>query len=339
MRILVLGGTLFLGRYLVERALAGGHEVTLFNRGKTNPGLFPEVEKLVGDRRSDLSALEGRRFDAVFDTSGYLPREVEATAALLQEGLAGYVFVSTFNVYADQTQPDLDEAAPLVDVEPWRERDEGYGPQKLLCEQALEAALPGRVLIARPGVLVGAHDYSDRLAYWVGRIAEGGEVLAPGRPGRPVQCLHADDLAAWLVRSVEAGRTGIYNAAGPAEELSMGGLLGACQAAVGGDATFIWVDEEFLLARGVAPWSEIPFWLPEEVRGTLDIGKALAAGLTCRPVVESAADIRDHLAAASWPSAAIWSGGNPTRVGLDRDKERALLAEWRDQLENAAVSA
>lgn len=339
MRILVLGGTLFLGRYLVERALAGGHEVTLFNRGKTNPELFPEIEKLVGDRRSDLSALASRRFDAVLDTSGYLPREVEATAALLGDGLRSYAFVSTFNVYADLHQPGLDESAALADVEPFRGGDEGYGPQKLLCEQALEAALPGRVLIARSGVLAGVHDYSRRLAYWVERIAAGGEVLAPGRPGRAVQCLDAGDLADWLVGSLEAGRTGIYNVAGPARELTMGGLLAACHAAVGGDATFTWVDEEFLLERGVAPWTELPFWLPEEVGGTLDIRKALAAGLACRPLAETAAAIHRHLAAAVWPAEALWSGGNRTRVGLDPDKERALLAAWRDQPENAAVSA
>lgn len=338
MRFLVLGGTVFLGRYLVERALARGHEVTLFNRGRTNPELFDGVagvEMLRGDRREDLSLLAGHRWDAVFDTSGYFPQHVTATAEALRDAVGLYVFISTLSVYADLRPPDIGEDAPLVDAEPHRSAEsvaESYGPLKALCEEALLAAMPERALIVRPGLLVGAWDRSRRFAYWVDRIAGGGEVLAPGRPERQVQCLHADDLAGWLVRMAEEGKAGIYNAAGPESPLSMGEVLAACREAMGGTAEFTWVDEDFLLEREVAPWTELPLWLPESTAATLDNRKAVAAGLTCRPILESAIDTRDALARADvfWPATARWSGETERDVGLSAEKEEALLREWHE---------
>lgn len=344
MRLLVLGGTVFLGRYLVERALAHGHEVTLFNRGRTNPDLFDgetRVEKLHGDRREDLSLLAGRRWDAVFDTSGYFPQHVEASAVALSDAVDLYVFISTLNVYADLRPADIGEEAPLVDTAPYREAEpvaEAYGPLKALCEEALLTALPGRALIVRPGLLVGAWDRSQRFAYWVDRLARGGEVLAPGRPGRQVQCLHAGDLADWLIRMAEARQTGIYNAAGPEMPLSMGEVLAACHEATGSEAEFTWVDEDFLFEREVAPWIELPLWLPESTAGTLDNHKAVAAGLTCRPIRDIAADTRDALARADvfWPATAQWSGDTKREVGLSAEKEEALLREWHETLREPA---
>ncbi len=207
MKLLVLGGTVFLGRHLVEAATARGHSVTLFNRGQHNPELYPEVEKLRGDRDSDLSALQGRRWDAVIDTCGYLPRAVRASAELLADAVDHYTFISSISVYADFHTPAMDESAPvgtLADETVEEVTGETYGPLKALCEQAAERALPGRVLNIRPGLIVGPHDPTDRFTYWPVRVARGGEVLAPGRPHVPVQVIDGRDLAEWTVRMVEA---------------------------------------------------------------------------------------------------------------------------------------
>ena len=189
MNLLILGGTVFLGRHLVEAALARGHAVTLFNRGQHNPDLFPEVERLRGDRDGDLQALEGRRWDAVVDTCGYVPRVVRASAEMLAPNVDHYTFISSISVYADTSKPGIDEQAPVGTLDdPTTEEvtGESYGPLKALCEQAAEAAMPGRVLNIRPGLIVGPHDPTDRFTYWVRRVAEGGEVLAPGNPHAPV---------------------------------------------------------------------------------------------------------------------------------------------------------
>lgn len=333
MRILILGGTRFLGRYLIGEALARGHAVTLLNRGRTHPELFPEVERLLGDRGGDLSALAGRSWDAAIDTSGYFPRDVAASAAALRGAVGRYLFVSTLNVYADLSQPDVGEEAPRVEPAEGEEvpaDDPGaYGLQKALCEGALAAALPGRTLVVRPGVLVGPHDLSERLAYWIERVARGGEVLAPGRPDRRIQCLHAGDLAAWLVRLAEAGRTGVFNAAGPAAPLTLAGLLDACRKATGGDARFTWVEENFLTGQ-VEPWTELPFWLPESVPGTLDLTRALAAGLETRPIEEVVADTWAWLSSreSRWPADGRGSADRPVEVGLEAGKEAELLRRW-----------
>jgi 2'-hydroxyisoflavone reductase len=342
MRILILGGTRFLGRYLVEQALGRGHSVTLFNRGRTHPELFPEAERLLGDRSGDLSALAGHRWDAAIDTSGYFERDVAASAELLRDAVERYLFVSTLNVYAGLEQADVREDAPLAEPEEGAalppDDPAAYGLQKALCERALEAVFPGRTLVVRPGVLVGPHDLSERLAYWIERVAQGGEVLAPGRPDRRVQCLHAADLARWLVRAAEEGAAGAFNAAGPAVPLAMVELLAACRQATGSDARFTWVDEEFLLAEGVEPWSELPFWLPESLPGTLDISKALAAGLEPRPIGEVVADTWSWLAArrSAWPAGSQWSNGRTVEVGLGADREAALLGRWQASREPGA---
>jgi 2'-hydroxyisoflavone reductase len=206
MDLLVLGGTRFLGRHLVEEALGRGHQVTLFNRGESNPGLFPEVEELRGERGGDLSPLRGRRWDAAIDTSGYLPREVRRSAEILAGSAGHYTFVSSISVYEDFARTGIDEDAPVLeppDPEPVELDWELYGGLKVGCERAVEAAMPGRALVVRPGMIVGPHDYTDRFPYWRRRVAEGGDVLAPGDPERQVQLIDARDLAGWMLRMAE----------------------------------------------------------------------------------------------------------------------------------------
>jgi 2'-hydroxyisoflavone reductase len=335
MRLLILGGTLFVGRHLVEAALARGHEVTLFNRGQRNPELFPEVEKLRGDRDGNLDALRGRSWDAVVDTSGYVPRLVRDSAGLLADAVRLYVFVSTVSVYADFSRPS-DEDSPLATTadETVEEVNGGtYGPLKALCERAAEEAMPGRVFVVRPGLIVGPHDPTVRFSYWTARVARGGEVLAPGNPATPIQFIDARDLAGWTLQMIEGDRAGVYNAAGPDYVLTMGRFLEECRAASGSDARLTWVGEQFLLERGVEPWGELPLWIPESSEShryfiRTNIDRALDAGLTFRPLAET---VRDTLA---WQRE---REGRPMPdkpgvpqpdVSLKPERERELLAEW-----------
>jgi len=322
MRLLVLGGTVFLGRHIVTAALARGHDVTLFNRGRQNPDLFPEVEKLRGDRDGDLSALRGRPFDAVVDTSGYRPEQTRAMAETLGGTVGHYTFVSTMSAYREcPPGRSFDEHAPLA------EGHEGYGALKARCEEALEAALPGRAAHVRPGLIVGPHDPTDRFTYWPRRVARGGDVLAPGRPERPVQLIDGRDLAEWCVRLAEERRTGAFNAIGPAATLTMRHLLETCHGAAGSAARFRWVADEDLLAADVKPWTELPLWIPENdpSHGGLllaDHRRALAAGLAFRPLAHT---VRDTL---EWDrSTDRTTRESPIRVTpLAPEREAELLA-------------
>lgn len=323
MDLLVLGGTRFLGRHLVGAALERGHRVTLFNRGESNPGLFPGVEELRGDRGGDLAPLRGRTWDAVIDTSGYLPREVRRSAGLLSGSVGHYAFVSSISVYEDFGRLGIDEEAPVLappDPEPEELDIELYGGLKAGCERAVEAAVPGRALIVRPGMIVGPHDYTDRFPYWVRRVAEGGEVLAPGDPEQQVQLIDAGDLAGWMLDMSEARKSGVYNATGPEYRLTMRGMLEGIRDATGSDARFVWVPEGFLLDREVKPWEEMPLWVPEEMAGILavDVGRAVGAGLTFRPLVETA---RDTIGPET---------GAEIGAGMPREKKRELLRAWRE---------
>ncbi len=330
MKLLILGGTVFLGRHLVEAAQARGHEITLFNRGQGNAALFPDLEKLRGDRNGDLSALQGRRWDAVIDTCGFAPRIVRASTELLAEAVDHYTFISSISVYADVSVVGIDESAPvgkLADETVEAITDETYGSLKALCEQAAEQAMPGRVLNVRPGLIVGPHDPTDRFTYWPHRVAQGGEVLAPGRPAREVQIIDARDLAAWIIRVVESRQTGVYNATGPDYALTMEQVLETCKVESGSDARFVWIDEQRLLEAGAGPWIELPLWIPEtdEHRGfaAINCRKAFAAGLTFRPLDET---VRDTLA---------WDATRPAdvvrRAGLKPEREAHYLQACRDQ--------
>jgi 2'-hydroxyisoflavone reductase len=344
MKLLILGGTKFLGRYAVEAALARGHEVTLFNRGQLNPELFPEVEKLRGDRDGGLDALRGGRWDAVVDPSGYSPRVVRESARLLADSTGHYTFVSSISVYRDTSVPGVGEDYPVGTVtdEQLREAEalqqselttapffwERYGALKALCERAAEEEMPGRVLNVRAGLIVGPHDYSDRFPYWPRRVAEGGEVLAPGDPGRQVQFIDVRDLAGWILDMAEAREAGTFNAAGPDYKLTMGRVLETCRGATGSDARFVWVDEQFLLDAGVGPWMEMPLWMPRAGADNVNrhfmevsVEKAVAAGLRFRPLSET---VRDTL---EWDLSR--PAGTQRRAGLAREKEREVLDAWR----------
>jgi 2'-hydroxyisoflavone reductase len=323
LKLLVLGGTLFLGRHIVEAALARGHEVTLFNRGRTNPALFPAAEKLRGDRDAgDLEALRGRSWDAAIDTSGYVPRVVRASAEALAGRVGHYTFVSSLSVYMPSAKIGLgeDDAVHELEEEGSEDVDAHYGPLKVLCERAAEDVLPGRVLQLRSGLIVGPHDPTERFTYWVRRVARGGDVLAPAPPDARLQLIDVRDLAEWTIGSAEGGLTGTFNATGPVRTFAE--MLDACRVAAEGDASFHWVDEETLLAREI----DLPLWLPlrsaPEWTGFFAVSteEAERHGLVTRSLAESA---RAILATDEAPGTKFGPAVPPT--SLDPEVEAEIL--------------
>jgi len=311
-KLLVLGGTQFVGRAIAERALTRGHELTLFNRGRTNPDLFPEAEHVHGDRDEDLSALAGRRFDAVIDTSGYVPSAVRASVDAVAE--THYVFVSTISVYADFSRGPDEES-------PTHQGGSGYGELKAACEREL----PNDALIVRPGLIVGPHDPTYRFTYWVDRIARGGDVLAPEPREHLVQAIDVRDLAAWLVQAAEERLAGVFNAVGPGRPLAMEELLETIRDATGSDARLRWLPPDVLLENGVEEFVTLPFWLVDPAwsgHGEVSNARAVGAGLTFRPLVDTA---RDTLAWIRSGAPTYVDQGRP-RPGLDPQREAELLA-------------
>lgn len=349
MRLLILGGTIFLGRHLAELALGEGDTVTLFTRGKHNPDILPGAERITGDRATDLHLIGGRRWDAVVDTSGYLPEVVRASAKQLADRVGHYTFVSSISVYRDFRVLGVDEDYPCGEMPEGSAQvvtNETYGPLKALCEQAVAQEFPGRALHVRPGLIVGPHDPSDRFTYWPERVARGGEVLAPDGPHRIAQVIDARDLAAWILRSVREGLTGVFNAtspggapggiaprpaadgtASPGFPLTFGHLLDACREVSGSDARFTWIPEPFLIEEKVGPWMELPLWVPAEPESlgfdAVAVERAVAAGLHFRPITET---IRDTL---SW--AAALPPDRTRRAGLDPAKETEILRHWKER--------
>jgi 2'-hydroxyisoflavone reductase len=324
LKILILGGTGFLGPHQVERALARGHEVTLFNRGKTRAELFPGVEKLRGDRKGNLEALKGRKWDAVIDNSGYLPKWVKLSAELLAPNIGQYLFVSSVSVYHDDVAPDADETTK---VQPLTEPDteevmKHYGALKAACERTVEAALPGRATSIRPGLIVGPGDLSDRYTYWVVRMSRGGEVLAPVGPDNPVQIIDARDLAAFMIKCLEDRTTGVFNGAGPKQSLSA--MLASCAKATKGDAAVTYVDEKFLKANKVGKWDDLKDPSSEEGPGLwqVDSGRAIKAGLTYRSSNTTAADTW------AWWNTLPEARRQKLHAGLTAEREREVLAAW-----------
>ena len=304
MRILVLGGTKFLGRHTVDVALARGHDVTLFNRGTTNPDLYPDVEKLRGDREGDLSALAGRDWDAVVDTSGYRADTVRSTLDALGD-VGHYTFVSTISVYADAWTPPT-ESSPLSD-------DDEYGGNKARCEAVVRERFPD-AFVPRPGLIVGPWDPTNRFTYWVTRLDDGGRVLVPAPPEAAAQVIDARDLAGWIVRAAEDRVPGVYNAVD--RPTTRAALFEACDP---GDAELVWVDPDWLAAHEVGEWMELPLWLKSpEYAGMLaiDPSPAFAAGLETRPLAETARDTLE------------WARSTAPPAGLARRKERDLLDSW-----------
>ncbi len=342
LKILILGGTGFTGPYQVRYALARGHKVTVFNRGKTHPGILPEgVEQLTGDRNTgDLDALKGRKWDVVIDNPTMLPKWVHDAAEILKGNVERYIFISTISVYGDVPTPGLDETAPVAKYEGKDAMKETrdtviaskfalYGPLKALSEKEVEKWFPGKACIIRPGLIVGPGDETDRFTYWPVRIDRGGEVLAPGEKSDPVQFIDARDLAEWTIRMAEEGATGTYNATGPATPLTIGGMLEGIKEAFHSDAKLTWVPADFLAKENVAPWSDMPVWVPptgeDGGMGAVSIKRALEKGLTFRPLAETA---RDTLA---WFKAQPKERQEKLRAGLTKEREAAVLAAWHEK--------
>ncbi len=338
--ILVLGGTGLIGPPMVAHAIERGHEVTLFNRGKTNTQLFPDLEKIQGDRNDDLSALAaaieaGRKWDVVIDNTAMIPRWVQESAGLLKNSAGLYLYTSSISAYADASKPGQDETAPVGQISDDEtaavktNRDitgENYGPLKARCEKAAEDAFPGHCIVVRPGLIVGPGDYSDRFTYWPVRIHRGGEVMAPGNPTDPVQFIDCRDLGEWYIRLVEDNAVGVYNGTGPASALSIAEMLYGIRATTSAAVSFTWVPTDFLKEHDVAEWSEMTVWLPPEGEdagiSSVSIARAIAAGLTFRPLATTAFDTVEY-----WNSLPEDRRAAP-RAGLDPDKEKAVLAAW-----------
>jgi 2'-hydroxyisoflavone reductase len=321
-KLLVLGGTKFLGRAAVEAALDRGHQVTLFNRGETNPELFPEAEKLRGDRGHDLSALEGRTWDSVIDPSGYVPEVVRSSAEALSDSVDHYLFISSVSVYNDFSEPN-DEKGPLEEladdkpVDRLLEDYSNYGALKVLCERAVAETMPGRHTLVRPGLIVGPHDPTGRFTYWPHRIARGGEVLVPSPPEQNVQFIDVRDLADWLIDLSERKVAGTFNAIN--EGVSWQTLAETCRDVAGGDATFTYVDGDYLLEQGVGEWMELPLWLQDaEAAGMhrTDVSRAIEAGLTFRPLTETVRGTLDEAETTD-------------NAGMAAEREVEVLAAWK----------
>lgn len=332
MNILILGGTRFLGRHLVNSALARGHAVTLFNRGQSNPGLYSQLETILGDREKDLNLLAGRRWDAVIDTCGYVPRAVGLSAGALREVAGGYVFISSISVYEDFSKIGITEEDPVGKLEDESVEDitgDSYGPLKALCEKTVEAAFPGRALVIRPGLIVGAYDPTDRFTYWPVRVAIGGDILAPEGPEAPVQIIDARDLAEFTLHLIEQKAAGVYHVTGPDYPLTLGEVINVSRDISGSQIHIHWAPNDFLEQHKVEPWSDLPVWFPDTPENIgfsrVSVSKAVAAGLTFRPLAETVRDTLDW--AATRPLDYQWNAGlDPEReVGLIKLLEEEIL--------------
>jgi len=335
LRILILGGTRFLGPALVDYAMARGHTITLFNRGRSNPGLFPTAEKLLGDRDAadGYAALGGSRtWDVVIDVPTTLPRWVTGAADALASKTNHYMFVSTISVFRDYSQPGIDENGPLHTPGDPLARSMGqtpetqYGPLKVRSEMIAQERFGANLTIVRPGLIVGPGDLSDRFSYWPVRIEKGGEVLAPGTPDDPTQYVDVRDLGEWMIRLAEQRVFGTFNATGPAQPTTMAEMLYGIKAVTTTGARFTWVDADFLTQQQVRGWSDMPVWMPPR-GGTagfmrIDCRKAHAAGLSFRPLAETA---RDTLA---WYHTRPAAEQERLRAGIAPDREQAVLAAW-----------
>ena len=344
LKVLVLGGTGLIGPPMVEYAVARGHEVTLFNRGKTNAELFPDLEKLKGDRNDDLSAIEaevkkGRRWDVVIDNTASIPRWVTESANLTKDSADWYLYTSSISAYADTSTPNADETSPVATMTAEEEAKiltpkdiatenyKFYGPLKARCEaEARKAFGEERSCVVRPGLIVGPGDYTDRFSYWPVRINKGGEVMAPGDPTDPVQFIDARDLGEWYIRLAENKVTGNFNGVGPRSQMSVAGMLYGIRATVDNDISFTWVPADFLEEHEVAAWMHMTVWVPPigEYAGfsTSNIDRALAAGLTFRPLADTAVATMEY-----WNSLGDERNAEP-KAGCPAELEETVLAAW-----------
>lgn len=326
LKILIIGGTRFLGRALVESARERGHELTLFNRGQSNPGLFGNIKCFHGDRDGGLAVMSDGRWDAVVDTCGYFPRIVQQSAEFFKNRARHYTFISSISVYKDLSRPGFDETAPVGTINDTSKEEiteQTYGPYKAICEAMIREAFADHALIIRPGLIVGPYDLSDRFTYWVTRCARGGDMLIPKPEAREFQYIDVRDLADWTITMIENGADGIFNATGPDYDLTMKKFIGVCKTVTGSRPETYWVDEQFLLDHDVAAWTELPIWITEKgFLGMLkaDVSRAQKAGLKHRPLIDT---IRDTYQ---------WAVSRPAdykpRAGLDPAKEAKVLEAW-----------
>ena len=334
LRILILGGTGFTGPHQVRYAVARGHTVTVFNRGRRQVELPASVEHLQGDRNNDLKALEGREWDVVIDNPTTLPNWVRTAGSLLKDAADQYIFISTISVFADNSQVGMDETTPVLKYEgeqdpytlPIEQAGRFYGELKALSEREAAYWFPGRATIIRPGLIVGPGDETDRFTYWPVRIDRGGEVLAPGTQKDPTQVIDARDLAEWTIRMAENGEVGIFNATGPDRPRPMAEMLEGIRSAIGSTATFTWVDQDFLQQQNVRGWSDMPVWVPLTPETTafmqVSVSRAVAKGLTYRPLEVTA---RETLA---WHRTRPAERQETLRTGIKPDREKEVLAAW-----------
>lgn len=328
--ILILGGTGFIGPHQVETALGRGHNVTIFNRGRTSPGMFPQLEKLLGDRDDDLSALKGRQWDAVIDNSGFVPRWVRQSTELLKGNVGHYLYLSSLSIYADNTIIGQDESGEVQRLEDLNDENTSYanyGGMKAASEDYVRAAFPKASTLVRSGLVVGPGDPTDRFTYWPVRVHKGGEVLAPGTPKDPIQCIDVRDLALWAIKALEEHCSGTYNVTGPYHQLTMGEFLETVKNTTNAEAQFTWVPADFLREAKVSPWTDLPLWVPPDsgFRGfvQVDVSKAVEAGLTFRPM---SVTVQDSLA---WHR--TMNSRNALKAGLSAERESELLRRWKVQ--------
>lgn len=337
MKLLILGGTRFVGRHITEAALAHGHQVTLFNRGKSNTDLFPQVEKLSGDRDTgDLASIKARidagaTWDAVIDVNGYVPRVVRQSAELLRSLVRSYTFISTMHVYASPIPHHVDENGKLSELEDKTSEeitDETYRGLKVLCERLVEEVYGDRRLVIRPGLVVGPQDVTDRFTYYAARAAKGGEMLAPGNGDDPIQFIDARDLAEFIVRMTEKNASGIYNATGPDYVLTMRKIIETAQKVANNGLKVTWVDEPFLTQNGVNHWTHMPLWIPLNSEDSSihdgNVNKAIAAGLKFRPLEETMRDIME------WEVSRPLDAPRNPNFGISLEREAELLKAWRE---------
>lgn len=322
LKVLILGGTTFLGPHLTQELLKHGHKVTHFNRGTVHEFSFPEVETLHGVRCNDMKALEGRKWDAVIDTCGYLPKVVEASSKLLAKATRHYTFISTISVYSDFSQSHINEDSPLVtfnnDYKNDEITEETYGPYKVGCERVIKTYFPDNSLIIRPGIIVGPYDPTNRFTYWVRKISEGGDVLVPNVPNQKIQFIDVRDLVQWIVKMIEEQSVGTYNATGPKEILTFQQFINACSQFAKNKVNLVWVNEQRLLDRQIS----LPFWLPSKrnMMGIFEIDsrKAQYKGLSYRPLSETISDT------IKWD---CQRKDRTLKAGLSRDEEQTLLKQ------------
>ncbi|MBV9102439.1 MAG: NAD-dependent epimerase/dehydratase family protein [Candidatus Eremiobacteraeota bacterium] len=335
MNVLVLGGTVFLGRALVASLNERGHAVTTFTRGVHSFDDVPAANRILGDRDGDLSLLPADGWDAVIDTSGYRPAIVRKSCDHLR-GANCYAFVSTISVY-DETQLELREDSPLkalsADVD--ETSPEAYGPLKAQCEQVVQETFGARGLVVRPGLIVGPHDPTDRFTYWPERADRGGVILAPSPPQRCVQFIDVRDVADFLVRAIERGTRGPFNVTGRPRATTMSNVVDACRRSARHDSEVVWVDEEFLVLHGVGPWVELPLWIPSSAGlpgfTNASVASALSHGLAFRALDVT---VRDTL---EW--ARRRDPDEVRKAGLSAERESTLLEAWRSAHSDRAPSS